>query len=187
VSVAIPNSGEQASLAERIRAGDPSAEDELVRVFRQRVFSMLLARTRNPEDARELTQDVMFSVLRALRDGRVREVEKLTAFVHGTARNVGNNYLRCQSQRPAAVPISSEMLLVDPADEAEISDRLSLVHRALGRLDLDDRRILLMTLVEGLKPGEIASKLSLNPETVRKRKSRALKQVIELIRKMSRR
>ena len=186
MSIAVPNSGEQASLAERIRAGDSSAEDELVRVFRQNVFIMLLARTRNPEDARELTQDVMFSVLRALRDGRVREVEKLAAFVHGTARNVGNNFLRCHSQRPDDVPISSEMLLVDPADQVEISDRLSLVHRALERLDLADRRILLMTLVEGLKPGEIASKLSLNPETVRKRKSRALKQVIELIRKMSR-
>jgi len=147
---------------------------------------MLVARTRNPEDARELTQDVMFNVLCALRQGRVREVEKLAAFVHGTARNVSNNYLRCHSQRPDDIPISPEMLLVNPADEAEISHRLSLVHRALERLDFADRRILLMTLVEGLKPGEIASKLSLNPETVRKRKSRALKQVTELVRKMSR-
>lgn len=181
------NPGQQALLAERIRAGDPSAEDELVRVFRQNVFIMLLSRTRNPEDARDLTQDVMFNVVRALRDGHLREGERLAAFVHGTARNVGNNYLRCHNQRYAHVPISAEMLLVDPADEAEISDRLSLVRRALKRLDLADRRILLMTLVEGLKPGEIASKLRLKSETVRKRKSRALKQVIELVRKMSQR
>jgi RNA polymerase sigma-70 factor (ECF subfamily) len=186
VPIAGPNPEEQASLAERIRTGDSLAEDELVRLFRQRVFIMLLARTRNPEDARELTQDVMFSVVRALRDGRLRDVEKLSAFVHGTARNVANNYLRCHNRRPADVPLSPEMLLVDPADKAEISDRLSLVHRALERLELADRRILMMTLVEGLKPGEIASKLSLNPELVRQRKSRALKQVIEHVRKLSR-
>jgi RNA polymerase sigma factor (sigma-70 family) len=186
VSTMGPNPGEQASLAERIRTGDAPAEGAFVLAFRQKVFIMLLARIRNAEDAREITQDVMFSVLRALRDGRVREIEKLSAFVHGTARNLANNYLRCHNQRPADVPITPDMLLVDPVNQTEISDRLRLVHQALQRLDLVDRRILTMTLLEGLKPGEIAGKLSLNPELVRQRKSRALKQVIAQVRKMSR-
>jgi RNA polymerase sigma factor (sigma-70 family) len=57
------------------------------------------------------------------------------------------------------------------------------VHQALERLGQEDRNILLMTLVEGCKPGEIAAKLGLSSEVVRTRKVRALKKVTDLIEK----
>jgi len=43
-----------------------------------------------------------------------------------------------------------------------------------------------MTLVDGLKPGEIAARTGLTSEVVRKRKSRASKKLQEVIRKRSR-
>ena len=64
---------------------------------------------------------------------------------------------------------------------------MALVRRALGILDPTDRRILLMTLVEGLKPGEIGVRLGLTSEVVRARKSRALKKTIDRVKKLSRR
>lgn len=55
----------------------------------------------------------------------------------------------------------------------------------MGRLDPTDRTILLRTLLEGLKPGEIARDLGVSSEVVRTRKSRALKKVIEHVERLS--
>jgi RNA polymerase sigma-70 factor (ECF subfamily) len=53
------------------------------------------------------------------------------------------------------------------------------VREELKQLDPTDRRILLLTLVEGLKPAEIADRLGLSAEVVRARKSRAVKKIVE--------
>jgi DNA-directed RNA polymerase specialized sigma24 family protein len=60
------------------------------------------------------------------------------------------------------------------------------VRGALARLNRADRGILLLTLVDGLKPAEIASRLGLTAEVVRVRKSRALKKVVDRVSAMTR-
>lgn len=177
---------ESLALVVRIREGNPAAEDELIRAFSKRVSLMVLARTRDPEAARELTQEVLLAVLQALRSGQMKEPEKLSAFVYGTARNLVSNYFRARGQQLRAESLSLDLLIAQPTDDREHTERMNLVHRAMERLNAIDRKILLMTLVEGLKSGEIASQLNLTPEVVRQRKSRAVKKVIECVRKMSR-
>ncbi len=65
-------------------------------------------------------------------------------------------------------------------------ERRSLVRQALKRLDRLDRRILLLTLVEGMTPREIAPLTGLEPDAVRSRKSRAVKAMTAHVKKMSR-
>ena len=77
--------------------------------FGRRLFVMAWARTRDREAARELTQDIMVAVIRSLRDGKLENAEKLPAFVHGTARNLINNYLRLRRQRPIGNPLTLEL------------------------------------------------------------------------------
>ena len=60
------------------------------------------------------------------------------------------------------------------------------MRRALAVLDSTDRKILLLTLIEGLKPGEIGARLGLTSEVVRTRKSRALKKAAERVKHLSR-
>jgi DNA-directed RNA polymerase specialized sigma24 family protein len=57
--------------------------------------------------------------------------------------------------------------------------------RAIASLEVLDRTILHLTLVDGLKPGAIAEKLRLNPDVVRQRKLRATRKVIDLVRGQS--
>jgi RNA polymerase sigma factor (sigma-70 family) len=178
---------QQSTLAERIRSREPSAEEELVRLFSDRIAYLVLARTRDREAARDLTQDVMLAVVLALRDGHLREAERLAAFVYGTARNLVNNYLRTRSRLPREDPIDAAPYLASIPDPLENTERATLVRRALGALDSTDRKILLLTLVEGLKPGEIAARLGLTSEVVRARKSRALKKTTERVKRLSRR
>jgi DNA-directed RNA polymerase specialized sigma24 family protein len=52
-------------------------------------------------------------------------------------------------------------------DNAESAEPVTLVRKALERLDSTDRKLLLMLLVEGLKPGAIAARLGLKVELVR--------------------
>jgi RNA polymerase sigma-70 factor, ECF subfamily len=146
----------------------------------------MLARTRDPEAARDLTQDVMVAVVSALRDGHLREAERLAAFVYGTARNVVNNYLRTRSRLPKGDPIDAALDLAITPNPIENRERVALVQRALAALDPTDRKILLMTLVEGLKPGEIAERLGLTSEVVRSRKARALRKATERVKRLSR-
>ena len=57
---------------------------------------------------------------------------------------------------------------------------------ALERIDPRDRVILLLTLVEGMNPREIAPRVGLSAENVRTRKMRAIRQVKEELQKVSR-
>ena len=177
------SAGELRSLAERIRRGDAAAETELVREFSHRIFVMGVVRTRDREAARELAQDVLMAVIGALRKGQLQDAEKLAAFVHGTARNLINNRLRSDSQKPTLEPLPEDLAQASFVVQLEDTERARLVHQALERLGPEDRKILLMTLVEGRKPGDIAAALGLTPEVVRTRKLRAVKKVTELIKK----
>ena len=118
---------------------------------------------------------------------QLRDPERLAGFVHGTARNVLNNYLRTRSRLPKEDPIDDALNLAQPPARVDDSERMGLVRRALAFLDPTDRQILLLTLVEGLKPGEIGVRIGMTGEVVRARKSRALKKTIERVKRLSRR
>jgi RNA polymerase sigma factor (sigma-70 family) len=179
--------GDLARVAQRVRDGDPAAEAELVRQFGDRVRVFVALRTRDRDVAQDLGQEVMIGVLTALRHGQLREPERLAAFVYGIARNVVNNHLRSgRANRPE--PLEPELAAAtdDPVEGLEAGRRQELVRRALAQLNRSDRGILLLTLVDGLKPGEIAYRLGLSAEVVRVRKSRALKRVVERISELTR-
>jgi RNA polymerase sigma factor (sigma-70 family) len=164
-------------LVNQIRRGDASAEAELVKQFTHRVFAMATVRTHNREAARELVQDVLMAVIGALRKGQLQDSSKLGAFVHGTARNLINNWLRREAHGPRLESLPEDVADAGSAAFVEDGERMRLVRLGLERLGLKDRRILWMTLVEGRKPGEIAEVLGLTPEVVRARKARAVRKV----------
>jgi RNA polymerase sigma factor (sigma-70 family) len=179
--------GELARVAERIRDGDATAEDEIFRQFSDRVRMFVGVRTRDAELARDLAQEIMIHVLTALRRGQLRELDRVGAFIYGTARNVVNNHFRTGGrEQTEELPLDLATPAPTPADQFEANERHGLMRRALARLDRGDSQILLMTLVDGLKPGEIAYQLGLTSEVVRARKSRALKRIMERIDELSR-
>jgi RNA polymerase sigma-70 factor (ECF subfamily) len=183
------SSREQASLVERIRAGDGSAEDEVVRLFYPRIVATLVCRTREREASRDLAQDVLIIALRALRSGAVNDPEKLAVFIQGITRNLANNHIRVRSikrSREDELPSEFSDCIASPLRHAQVeeSEREERVRQALNALQQQDREILLLTL-EGRKPGEIAALLQLRPEVVRQRKVRAIQKIADSIRKLS--
>ena len=159
------------------------AEDDLVSQFRPRVIAFLTVRHVRRDEVEELTQEILMAVLSAAREDRVREPENLASFVYGVARNLLNDRLRRQA-RDKSDPLRPGDDFPAPSPSPE-DDRVLLARREIERLDPVDRNILLMTLVEGLKPGEIASALRMSSDVVRQRKSRSLKKILENMNRLS--
>lgn len=173
-------------IAEGIRRGDAAAEEAFVERYRRRLWVMMLARTRDPDVAAELVQDTLMAVIRALRGDAVRDVERLDAFVRGTARNLINNRLRLERRDPRPEPLDSEPVDWRALEQASFAERLAQVEAVLETFAPVDRTILKLTLVEGMHPREIAPRVGLNVELVRTRKSRALRTLVERIEVLSR-
>jgi RNA polymerase sigma-70 factor (ECF subfamily) len=170
-----------AALFERIRLGDAAAEGQLVESFGGRVYAMAVARTRDREASRDLVQDVLWAVIQALRGGHLRAPDKLAAFVSGTARNLINNYCRTRTRAARDLPAGPEASTADAdavLDERRRADAVRSVVRGFERID---RRILTLTLVDGLSAVEIAARVNLSPDAVRQRKSRAVKRVMAML------
>jgi RNA polymerase sigma factor (sigma-70 family) len=167
-----------AVLAARIQEGDARAEDELVRLIQPSVVRSVRWRMRDPEVVGELANDVLIAVVCALRARRLQDATKVLSFVRGIARNVTNYHFRTRRSRPLEEPLSPQLASSDVHDGVERHERAVAVRRGLASLERADREILLLTLVEGLKPGQIARDLGVSPEVVRTRKSRALQRLI---------
>jgi RNA polymerase sigma factor (sigma-70 family) len=173
---------EQAHLVDGIRSGDRAAEGRLVEHFSRAIRLMARVRARElGED--DLTQEVLIAAITALRRGQLRDTERLAQFVSGVARNVINNRLR-RARGPVHEPIDEHdqpAPVADLTQELARRERAAALRRALEGLSADDRRILRLTLVDGLKPAEIAERLGLGEEVVRTRKSRAIKRLKERV------
>jgi RNA polymerase sigma factor (sigma-70 family) len=175
----VPAANEPAALVARIGEGDEAAEERLVQAFSARVRMMVRSRMRGSADEADLSQEILMAAIAALRRGQLRDADKLGPFIAGIARNIVNNQLRTQSARPAEQPLEDRAAVADFRDEIAQRDRVAMVKQALASVGAEDRRILWMTLVDGLKPGEIAVRTGMGVDAVKARKSRALKKVAE--------
>jgi len=166
-----------AQLVPRIQAGDPLAEEEFVKTYRRGLLLIATVRTRDREAARDLTQEILIAVLQSLRGGQLRDAQKLGAFVHGTARNIINNYLRVRARRPESDLDSVDEPRTDPVEQLESEDRRQRVKRELQSFSPTDQQILLLSLVDGHSLLEVAQRLNMSHDAVRARRSRMIRKI----------
>jgi len=175
--------GTSSDVVERIQNGERSAEVDLVRRFYGPVFSMVFARTRDREVAKDLRQVVMMSVISALRDGKLQDANNLVGYICGTMRNQVRYYFRSQHfDRIGEIKTEPVLEEMNPEEIFETEERQSLANLAIEQLPVADRRILRMSLIEGLSPKEIGERLKMKSEVVRQRKSRAIRKAQKILR-----
>lgn len=170
----------------RIRGGDRSAEDALVRFFQPRIYAFAQRTLRDTVRAEDVVQETLWAAVKTLREGRLEDPPKLAAFVYGVARRrVADLHRKTSRNRHVEWPADFD----PPANtSAAEEDRQRMVQAQAVIQDLEpaDRNILQMLLVEGLGMTEIGEKLQLRADAVRQRKSRALRRVLERIREFTR-
>ena len=167
---------EEAALAETVTRAGPEAreaEAELYRRLAPRARLYGLRHLRDPEAAADLAQDVLLMTLERLREGRVREPDRLGSYVLGMCRMIVRDRRRAHERH--------ERLLVQyassiPAPDIAVAPRLDVrrLQLCMDRLALRDRTVIVLAFGVERTTAEIAEELGVTPAHVRVLRHRAL-------------
>ena len=169
---------EDAELAQRVTGGSPAeaeaAEAELARRFAPRIRLFGLRRLRDSAAAQDLVQEVLVTLLEALRAGRIQQPDRLASFVLGACRMTIANQRRGEQRRARLLAEFAQDLEAAPgpaADSRLDRDRLA---DCLGRLPARDRTVVALTFYAERSADEIARELGTSSGNVRVLRHRAL-------------
>jgi RNA polymerase sigma-70 factor (ECF subfamily) len=166
-----------AELARQIGAGnDPEAETELYRRMAPRVRLYGLRHLRDEHAADDLTQQVLITTIEALRAGRLREPEKLAAFVLGTCRMTVLDQRRgAQRKERLLAQFGADLpSTVQPSIPHLDHERLS---RCVQNLKERERTVIVMTFYDEQTGADVANFLGVSEANVRVIRHRAIHQL----------
>ncbi len=157
-------------IAERIGAGDPSAEALLMERLRPGLKMILYARcAHDVELAADLCQDTLLVVLNRLRSRSMEDPSRLAAFAAQTARQLAFDARRRFATRNTVVDSEAvdAAIVESPMDESvENASMVSLVRQLLGELSHDrDREILKRFYLLEQEKSDICRSYGLAPGT----------------------
>jgi len=162
-------------LALRVTEGHPEAESELCRRMAPRIHLYGLRHLRSSSAADDLVQQVLVTVLEALRAGRLREPGKVAHFVMGTCRMTVLDQRRgAHRQERLLAEFGAD--LVPPAPAAVSIDRDRLT-RCVESLNERERSVVVLTFYDEQTSREAGTALGLSEANVRVIRHRALKQL----------
>ncbi len=173
------------ALVARCRQGDPDAFAGLVSRYEGMVYGLASRLLGDPEEARDVAQEVFLQVFRAL--DRFEGRSRIKTWIYRIAVNQCRNRRRFWRRRVLAHarPIESmtaqeearasseHSLAEDPFASVARRERAARVQAALARLSFDHRAILLLRESDGLTGEEIAAALGIAEGTVKSRLARA--------------
>lgn len=162
--------------------------DEVVRLYRQRVFRFLLASLRDRDLAENLTQDCFLRAYMARE--HFRGDSSLITWLMKIATNLIRDYLRSKRLRfwtktreTALDPVDVSDWVPDerssPEEDLIARTQVSHVWKAVGQLPAKQRTVFVLRFVEEMELREIAETTGMNPSTVKTHLYRALAAVRE--------
>ena len=178
-------------LARRIAGHDPRAEEEFVLRYRYGLLKLLRQRTRCCEsEAEDLLHDAFVIALQRLRQGTLKEPDRLTGFMFGLARNLAIDKLRKDQKRRA--DLAEEWLSTLPDSKpGQLSqmmcrERSRMVRRVIFKLRQErDRKILFRYYIAGEDKERIRRDLNLSSLHFNRVLHRARRRYRELYESMS--
>ena len=166
-----------ADLARRIASagatGAPDAEAELYTRLAPRVRLYGLRHLRDEQAAADLTQQVLLMTIERLRNGKIREPERLASFVLGMCRMVILDLKRGSRRRARLLgQFADDLPRAGSADEPRLdTEQLTA---CLERLSERERSVLVLTFHSERTAFEVAQELGLTAANVRVIRHRAL-------------
>jgi RNA polymerase sigma-70 factor (ECF subfamily) len=162
--------------------------DEVVRLYRQRVFRFLLASLRDRDVAENLTQDCFLKAY--MGRAHFRGDSSLSTWLMKIAMNLLRDHLRSKRLRFWTKTRETALDPIDVSDwvpdgrsspEAELIARTQVAHvwQAVNELPAKQRSVFVLRFVEEMELKEIAELTGMNPSTVKTHLYRALAAVRE--------
>ncbi len=166
------------------KQGDQNAFAQLVQNNQNKIYSLALRMTGNPEDGADLAQEAFLKAWRSL--PTFQEESSFSTWLYRLTSNLCIDFLRKEKRRKAAVttisldddeeespPIEVPDHRFTPETEVERRELRAAMSRALKVMSEEHRQILILREVEGLSYTEIAELLNLEEGTVKSRIARA--------------
>ena len=175
----LPASERDRKLVELCKSGDNQAFDELVTLYRGKVYAMILNMIHNDADAWDLSQDVFVKVWKALPKFEARSA--FYTWLYRITHNVTYDWIR---KRKRVVSGEFEDVLIEQAEPGalttpksadlpdvamERSELRGRIARAIESLSDDHREVILRKEIDGLSYQEIAEVAGCSVGTVMSR------------------
>jgi RNA polymerase sigma-70 factor (ECF subfamily) len=167
-----PEENELARLVRAAQRGEGRALDALLTVLRP-VFVACVGRRLAPDVAEDLAQSALLRTVRAL---PTIDPQRARRYLITIARNLLRTEFRRRardSRRSADAALADTVASPPRYPRAEYEELVRAVERASANTLSPDLRGIVLGLLRGLTPSEIASELGLKPVTVRTRLLRA--------------
>jgi RNA polymerase sigma-70 factor, ECF subfamily len=128
--------------------GDEAAFEDLIRTHSRRVYAVAYAIVQDAAEAEDIVQETFLK----LHQGRMRDADKLAAWLLTVTRNAARDRLR--RRKPQAAEETFHALPDDnaaaPGADLERREFHARLHRALGSLPEEHRTALTLRYLEGL-------------------------------------
>lgn len=180
---------EEILLVKAAAGGDEAAFEELVKAHQGHVYKLAMKLTGSHEEALDVSQEVFLKAYRSL--GSFRGESRFSVWLYRLTCNASMDIIK-RSRRSALVPMptdgdGAELDIPDlsptPEEQVERRETLRAVREAIGELDGEKRRILLMREYGGMTYSQIADLLGIEEGTVKSRLARARAALAEILRK----
>ena len=170
---------DETALVRSAKSGDLEAYDQLVRLYRERIYATIYHMTANHEDANDLAQESFIKAFQALKS--FKGGSSFYTWLYRIAVNKTINFLKQRKNRvqislndldfnaehdPDLVALISDKTPRRAADLRELQEKLNA---ALLRLSEPHRLVVVLHDVQGLSHDEIAKVMDCNIGTVRSR------------------
>ena len=156
-----------------LAAGDRDSLAELYSRTRAAVYGLALSYLKNGQDAQDITQDTFVRVWE--KAGQYRPQGKPLSWMLAIARNLA--LMKLRSARHTDLLPDEEWVLVPAPDSPLTAEDRHLLELAVNALADEERRVVMLHAVAGLKHREIARLLEMPLATVLSKYHRALKKL----------
>jgi len=175
---------DEARMADRLIAGDPSAFRDLVTAYQRKVYGLAYEMTRNHADAEDISQVTFMKIHRSI--GTFKPGLGLRTWIYQIAHNSAIDHIRKKPFFPAEARPSPVSLpkFDDPADpsagpeqEAEAASLRRRVDEALDGFSERERAVFILRHYHDLKLKEIAEALHVSLGTAKSYLFRSLRKL----------
>lgn len=164
------------ALIRRIATGDMDALHTLYSSVCDSLYGFILSVVKDPHDADDVLQEAMLKVY--TKAGEYIPQGKPLAWIFTIARHMALDKLRGRARIQPLEAIDGEAITLPGVEDVE---RRLLLETLLNRLPEEDRQILILHAVTGMKYREIAAVLELPSGTVRSRYHRAMERLKAIV------
>ena len=158
------------SYVERLQAGDFRTQEHFVAYFSELIQLKLRSRLNSPQAIEDVRQETFTRVFAALRDGKIRQPERLGAFVNSMCNNVLLEHYRSSSRDDS---LDDEEELDFPAPNVDVLGAIAnqqmaeKIQQILEEMPERDRRVLREVFLEERDKDAVCSDFGVDREYLR--------------------